>query len=132
MGEARRLFDLFVAHADGLPRMELRVPAFARLLKLREGNEDEALSASFTESHGDPALIPPPADLNRSADIAVPLAREDPTDVIWSTAEVLRVDAKLLLRQAVPGAVPAAEAKLCARSKSRECSRRCRGNSAPL
>jgi predicted ATPase/DNA-binding winged helix-turn-helix (wHTH) protein len=112
IGEAQRLFELLVAHAGGMPRMELRVSAFARLLKLRDGDEDEALVASFIESHGDTALIPPFADLDRDAEIAVPLPREEPIDATWNTPETLRVDAELLLWHAVPGAVAAAEAKL--------------------
>jgi len=112
MGEARRLFDLFAAHAGGIPRMEQRVPAFARVLKLRGGDEDEALIASFIESHGDPALIPPFADLDRNADIAMPLPREEPNDATWNTPEALRVDAELLLWHDPPGVAGAAEAKL--------------------
>jgi predicted ATPase/DNA-binding winged helix-turn-helix (wHTH) protein len=112
MNEARRLFDLLVAHADGIPRMERRVRAFERLLKLRNGDENEALIASFIEAHWDPALIPPFAELDGSADIGMPLPREDPIEVIWNTPEVLRVDAALLLRHAAPGAAAAAEAKL--------------------
>jgi predicted ATPase/DNA-binding winged helix-turn-helix (wHTH) protein len=112
LGEAQRLFDLFAAHASGLPRMELRVSAYARVLKLRDGDEVAALIASFIESHGDTALIPPFADLDRNAEIAVPLPREEPIDATWNTPETLRVDAELLLWHAAPGAVAAAEAKL--------------------
>jgi predicted ATPase len=112
MDEARRLFDLFLAHAGGIARMELRVPAFAGLLKLRDGDEDEALIASFIESHEDPGLIPPFAALDRNGDIAVPLPREEPSEPMWNTPEVLRVDAELLLWHAPPGAAVAAEAKL--------------------
>ncbi len=112
VGAARRLFDLFVAHAGGMPRMELRVSAFARLLTLRDGDSDEALIASFIESHGDTALIPPFADLDRNAVIGVPLPREEPSNATWNAPEALRVDAELLLWHAGPGAVWAAEAKL--------------------
>ena len=112
IGEARRLFDLFASHAGGIPRMELRVPAFARALKLRGGDEDAVLIASFIESHGDPAFIPPFADLDDNADIAMPLPREEPIIAIWNTPEVLRVDAELLLWHNPPGVAGAAEAKL--------------------
>ena len=112
MAEARRLFHLLAAHAVGIRRMELRVMAFARVLKLRDGDEDEALIASFIESHGDPALIPPFAELDRDAHIGVPLPRAAPIAVTWNTPEALRVDAELLLWHAAPGAAAAAEAKL--------------------
>ena len=110
--EARRLFDQLVAYADGIPRMERRVRAFARVLELRNGDENQALIASFIEAHWDPALIPPFAELDSGADIRMPLAREEPIDAIWNTPEVLRVDAELLLRRAASGAVAAAEPKL--------------------
>jgi predicted ATPase/DNA-binding winged helix-turn-helix (wHTH) protein len=45
LGEARRHLDLLVANASGIQRMELRVLAFARVLKLRAGDEREALIA---------------------------------------------------------------------------------------
>ena len=57
------------------------MPAFARVLKLRGGDEGEALIASFIESHRDPALIPPFADLDVNADIAVPLPRAEPINM---------------------------------------------------
>ncbi len=112
IGEAQRLFDLFVTHSSGIPRMEQRVPAFARLLQLREGDEDAVLIASFIESHGDPALIHPLAGLDRNAGVGVPLPRDEPVDVTWNTPEALRVDAELLLWHRGPDAIAAAEAKL--------------------
>ena len=92
--------------------MEQRVPAFARLLKLRDGDERDVLIASFIEFSRDPALIPPFADVDDNAHIAVPLPRAEPVDMAWNTSEVLRVDAELLLWHAAPGATAAAEARL--------------------
>lgn len=54
MGEAWRIFALFVVHAGGITRIELRVPRFARVLKWRDGDEYEALIASFIDAHGVP------------------------------------------------------------------------------
>ena len=110
--EARHLLELLVAHADGIPRMERRVQAFARVLKLRDGDENEALIASYIETHWDPALIPLFFEVESNADLVMPLPHEEPVDVIWNTAEVLRVDAELLLWHDAPGAAAAAEAKL--------------------
>jgi len=112
LGEARRLFDVFIAHAGGSQRMKLRVPVFARVLALHGGEEREALIAAFIEAHGDPALIHPFADLDPGVDVAVPSPGEEPTETIWNTPEALRVDAELLLWHAAPGAAAAAEAKL--------------------
>ncbi len=114
MSEARRLFDLFVAHAGGIPRMELRVPAYARILRLRDGDEDEALIAFFIESHWDPGLIPRIADFDRDAIIEALPTRKEPIDATWNAPEALRVDAELLLWHAAQStaAAAAAEAKL--------------------
>ena len=112
MREARRLLDLFIAHAGGIPRMEHRVPAFTRLLKLRDGDDGEVLIAWYIESHSDPALVPPFADVDANAHIGVPLPRAEPVGTTWNTPEVLRVDAELLLWHDASGAVTAAELKL--------------------
>ena len=82
------------------------------LLELRDGNEREALIASFIESRLDTAGAPPFADLAPDANIPVPSPGQEPVDVLWNTPELLRVDAELLLWHAAPGAVAAAEAKL--------------------
>ena len=52
--------------------------SFRRVLKLRAGDEREALIASFIESHWDPAHFPPFADLDVDADISVPLPGAEP------------------------------------------------------
>jgi predicted ATPase len=44
--------------------------------------------------------------------IAVPLPDDNPCDAPWSLAEVLRVDAELLLWRGKPGAASSAETKL--------------------
>jgi predicted ATPase/DNA-binding winged helix-turn-helix (wHTH) protein len=97
MAEARRQLDLLVAHAGGVQRMEVRVRAFERVLKLRSGDEREALIASFIETHWDPAHLPPFADLNIDANIRVPLPGAEPVHATWNAPEVLRVDAECLL-----------------------------------
>ena len=112
MDEARRQVDLLVAHAAGNRRAEQWLVCFARVLKLREGNEREALIASFIEPRLDTAGAPPFADLAPDANIPVPMPGAEPVDVLWNTPELLRVDAELLLWHAAPGAVAAAEAKL--------------------
>jgi predicted ATPase/DNA-binding winged helix-turn-helix (wHTH) protein len=110
--EARRQVALLAAHAVGNPRAEQWMVCYARILGLREGNEREALIASFIEARLDTALAPPFADLAPRANVPMPLAGQEPVDVLWNTPELLRVDAELLLWHAAPGAVAAAEAKL--------------------
>jgi predicted ATPase/DNA-binding winged helix-turn-helix (wHTH) protein len=110
--EARRLANLLVVHAVGNPRMEQAGQCFTHLLRLREGNEDEALIAAFLEPHAEGVPVSPFADLESDARIMVPLPGLEPADVLWNTPELLRVDALLYLRHDVPGALTAAETKL--------------------
>ena len=49
VAEARRQLDLLGANAGGIQRMERRVQAFTRVLKLRAGDERAALIASFID-----------------------------------------------------------------------------------
>lgn len=110
--EARRQADLLVAHCVGNQRMQQWGICFERVLRLRAGNEAEALIASFIETTADPAFVPPLAHLAPDATVAVPMPGGEPVDVRWYTPELLRVDAALLLWHDASGAVPAAEAKL--------------------
>jgi hypothetical protein len=110
--EVRRQVDLLAAHAEGNQRAEQWIVCYTRMLKLHEGNQREALIASFIEPRLDTARAPPLADLALGANIAVPLPGLEPVDVSWNAPELLRVDAELLLWHAAPNAVTAAEAKL--------------------
>ena len=108
--EARRQADLLVAHGVGIQRAEQWGLCFERALRLRSGNENDVLIASFIESRVDAALVPPFANLAFDASIPMPLPVAEPVEVLWNTPEVLRVDAMLLLWHGAPNA--AAEAKL--------------------
>jgi predicted ATPase/DNA-binding winged helix-turn-helix (wHTH) protein len=110
--EARHMADLIAAHGVGNPRMTEWSVCFERALKLRAGDDGEALIALLLEMAPDVTFPPPFADLAPDATIPVPLPGGEPVDVRWYTAEQLRIDAELLLWRAAPGAVTAAEAKL--------------------
>jgi len=110
--EARHMADLLAAHAAGVQRAEQWHICFERALKLRAGNEGEALIASLIEMVADAAFPPPFVDLASDANIPVPLPGGAPVDVRWYTPEQLRVDAELLLWHDAPGAAEAAEARL--------------------
>lgn len=112
LDEARRQVDLVVTHGVGNPRWEQLGICFERVLKLRAGNESQALIASFIELRSDGTFVPPFADLPPDANIPVPLPGSEPVDIHWNTPELLRIDAELLLWHDAPGAVAAAEAKL--------------------
>lgn len=86
--------------------------AFATALRLRRGDEADALTAAYIEPRvQNPsmarlmALIAPQA-------VAVPFPDDAPCDTPWSLPEVLRVDAELLIWRGAPDAAAAAESKL--------------------
>lgn len=110
--EERRLLDLLVVHAAGNQIMQQWAIYFTRLLKLRGGNEADALVAAFIASSAVASIVAPFADLPLDAEFAVPLPRAEPAEVRWNTSEVLRADAGLLLWHDAPGAAAAAETKL--------------------
>ncbi|WP_407159854.1 ATP-binding protein [Bradyrhizobium sp. STM 3557] len=110
--DAKRLLDMFAAHATGNRNLEDWRLCYARALELRQGSEAEALIASFIEPRADPSRIAPFAHLPIGTNIPVPLPGEPPADLPWSAPELLRVDAMLLLWHRAPGADVAAEAKL--------------------
>lgn len=112
LDEMRRQLDLFTTHAVGDHIMDRWVLHFERLLRLRGGDERDALIASFISSSAATMIVPPFAELPLDANIELPLPRPEPLDVLWNTPEALRVDAELLIWHNPPGAVAAAEAKL--------------------
>jgi hypothetical protein len=112
MGSARRQVDLLVEYAASNRRVEQLRTCFARVLIFRGGNEDEALIASFIEPRVDQVAVPPFADLPLDENIPIPLPGEEPKQSLWNTAELLRVDADLLLWHDGQNAAAAAEAKL--------------------
>ena len=112
LAEARRQTDLLVGHAVDNQRMEQWGVCFQRVVKLRVGDEAEALIASFIERAAEAASFPPFTELAADANIRVPLPGAEPVDARWNTPEFLRVDALLLLWHDVPGAATAAETKL--------------------
>jgi hypothetical protein len=112
IAEAGRLIELLIAHSAGNQRTEQWVRCFAGVLRLRNGNESEALVASFIEPRVDLFPIHRIADLVAQETLPVPLPGPELADVLWNTPELLRVDAELLLWHNAPDAGTAAEAKL--------------------
>ena len=104
LGEAGRMIELLIAHSAGNQRTEQWVRCFARVLRLRNGNESEALVASFIEPRVDVFPVHRIADLMSQESIPVPLSGPELADVLWNTPELLRVDAELLLWHNAPGA----------------------------
>jgi predicted ATPase len=112
MDEARRQADLIAAHAVGNPRMTEWSVCFERALKLRAGNDGEALIALLLEMAPDVAFPPPFANVASDANIPVPLPGGESVEMRWYSPEQLRIDAELLLWHDAPDAAATAEAKL--------------------
>jgi len=110
--EARRLLELLAAHVVGNQRMEEWRLCYGRALKLRQGSEAEALTASFIEPRADPSRPAPFANLAIEAYVPVPLPGAEPIDLAWSAPELLRLDATLRLWHGTSGGDAEAEAKL--------------------
>jgi hypothetical protein len=101
---AGRLIELLIAHSAGNQRTEQWVRCFAEVLRLRNGNESEALVASFMEPRAELFPIHRIADLLSQGTLPVPLPGPELADVLWNTPELLRVDAELLIWHNVPDA----------------------------
>ena len=112
IAEAGRVVERLIAHTAGNQRTEQWVRYFSNVLALRNGSETDALVASFVEPRVD--LFPAQLfdSLVSEGTVPVPVAGPEPTDVLWNTPELLRVDAELLLWHNAPDAAAAAEARL--------------------
>jgi predicted ATPase/DNA-binding winged helix-turn-helix (wHTH) protein len=112
MTEAARFVEQLVAHTAGNRRTEQWVRYFASVLKLRGGNDADALVASFVEPRVD--LFPGQLldELVSQGTMAVPMPGPESSQILWNTPELLRVDAELLLWHDVPDAAATAEARL--------------------
>ena len=112
IAEADSVVERLIARTAGNQRTEQWVRYFANVLTLRNGTETDALIASFVEPRVD--LFPARLfdGLVSQGTIPVPVPGPEPSDVLWNTPELLRVDAELLLWHDAPDAAAAAEAKL--------------------
>jgi predicted ATPase/DNA-binding winged helix-turn-helix (wHTH) protein len=100
--------ELLLAHSGNDERMTGWGHYFDRVLKMRNGGEPETLIAS----RADVTVVPPFGAAVPDVGLPVPTPGSDPIDVLWNTAEILRIDAELLLWHAMPDFAARAEAKL--------------------
>ena len=110
--EAQRRVAMLVDRAAGNKYVDSWAQCYALVLRLRPGSEQDALIASFIEPRLDVSTVAALAALAAAPTIPVPRPEAEPADALWSLAEVLRVDAALLLWHAAPDAAATAEAKL--------------------
>ena len=110
--EATRVIERLIARTAGNRRTEQWVRYFASVLKLRGGNDTDALVASFVEPRVDLFPVQLFDELVTQGTIPVPMPGPEPSQVLWNTAELLRIDAELLLWHNGPDAAANAEARL--------------------
>jgi hypothetical protein len=122
LDQARRQLDMLVDHGAGFPRLDQWFRCYAGVLRLRQGNERDTLTASYLEPRIDLFLLPAMADLLSRESVPLPLPgvghgdallwNAPNGDALWNAPELLRVDAELLLWRGASDDVAAAEAKL--------------------
>jgi len=110
--EAQCRIDMLFDRAAGNPEVTKWAQVYAAALRLRQGNEREALVASYIEPRMQIWAIPSLVALTSATAIPVPVPCDEPRDALWSLPEVLRVDAELLLWHGASDAAAAAEEKL--------------------
>jgi len=85
---------------------------WALIMRLRQGDERDALIASFLEPRVETSKYSTIVALDSQPEIPMPTPEGDVGDVSWSLPEVLRVNAELLLWDDQPGAAEVAGSKL--------------------
>jgi predicted ATPase/DNA-binding winged helix-turn-helix (wHTH) protein len=94
------------------PGFSLFTRIYETIVRLRRGSESDALTAAYIEPRVQYPTVAALGKMILRPSIAVPLPDDNPCDAPWSLAEVLRVDAELLLWRGKPGAASSAETKL--------------------
>jgi predicted ATPase/DNA-binding winged helix-turn-helix (wHTH) protein len=94
------------------PGFSLFTRIYETIVRLRRGSESDALTATYIEPRVQYPTVAALGKMILQHSIAVPFPDDNPCDAPWSLAEVLRVDAELLLWRGAPGAASAAEMKL--------------------
>jgi predicted ATPase/DNA-binding winged helix-turn-helix (wHTH) protein len=94
------------------PGFSLFTRLYATIVRLRKGSQSDALTAAYIEPRVHYPTVAALGKMILHSSIAAPFPDDIPCDAPWSLAEVLRVDAELLLWRGEPGAVSAAETKL--------------------
>ena len=115
LGEADLRFEMLRDRTGGnseFPGFGLFTRIYATVVRLRQGSESDALTAAYIEPRVQYPTVAALGKMIRHSPIALPFPDDNPCDAPWSLAEVLRVDAELLLWRGEPGAVSAAETKL--------------------
>jgi hypothetical protein len=112
LGDAQLRLDMLRDRTGLPPGFISHGRAFEAALRLRQGNEADALTASYIEPRVQNPTMARLITLVSAPTISMPFPEDVPCDTPWSLPEVLRVDAELLLWRGGSDAVAAGEAKL--------------------
>ena len=112
LGEAQRRVDLLADRAGGNPSVHRIAHCYRRVLALRQGGERERLLASYIEARVELSAVPALVAMASSEMAIVSLLSVDLDDSLWNAAEMLRVNAELLLWHGLPETSVNAEEKL--------------------
>jgi predicted ATPase/DNA-binding winged helix-turn-helix (wHTH) protein len=112
LSETQKYLDLLAQIDPGYESIDQLRGFLALVLRLRQGDERDALIASYIEPRLDLSTLSQIAALGSASTIAMPPPNDEVGDALWSLPEVLRVKAELLLWHDAHGAADAAEAEL--------------------
>jgi hypothetical protein len=112
LSETQKYLDLLTQIDPGYESIDQLRGFLALVLRLRQGDERDALIASYIEPRLDLSTLSQIAALGSASTIAMPPPNDEVGDALWSLPEVLRVKAELLLWHDEHGAADAAEAEL--------------------
>lgn len=112
---AHKYLDLMINSSAEVQRRQdwaLRRQCWALVLRLRQGDECDALTAAFLEPRLDIHTYTQISSLASASTIPVPLPDDKVGDNLWSLPEILRVNAEIMLWRGGMNAAEAAESKL--------------------
>jgi predicted ATPase/DNA-binding winged helix-turn-helix (wHTH) protein len=112
LAEARRCTGLLRDHAARNGLYSSWGECYEHVIRLREGTEQQALTAAYIEPRVDVSTIAQLSELGFDAINADPPVDGTPPEALWSYPEVLRVDAELILHAGTKDAEKRAEALL--------------------
>ena len=112
LDETRRYLQVMTENAVNNPTLNQWRQCWQLILRLREGDEREALIAAHIEPRVDVSTFVGISALASASEIPLPEPDDDVGDALWCLPEALRVDAELLLWRDGLDAAAAAETRL--------------------
>jgi hypothetical protein len=112
LSETQKYLDMITDFGPGNVPNDQLTRCWSLVLRLRRGDKRDALIASHIEPRLDISTVSELVVLDTGTIDTIPSPTDEVGDALWSSPEVLRVNAELLLWRDPPGAAEAAEAEL--------------------